>query len=306
MRKESEILVVNQMVLLFGLMALGYLLKKIRILDTDADNKLSRLVVNVAIPASILQIACRENTLKFEKTLLVLAIAVGIFLAIPLLSKGIIRLTGWNSSCEMMLNYSNVGFMGLPITEALFGAEYVIYTAIFMMVFNLSIFSYGVATLTGGRGAEISWKRMLLSPATLAALITLPIFFSPFTIPAAPAGLIGSVAGITTPLAMMLIGSMLAAVRFREVLTDRRLYLLALIKMVLYPALVYGVLQFFISDPIILGTATLLTGLPVAGNVSMLCVEYDGDQQLAAKGTFLTSLFSVVTVPVFFLLFGGR
>ncbi|MNP50372.1 Membrane transport protein [compost metagenome] len=111
------------------------------------------------------------------------------------------------------------------------------------------------------------------------------------------------VGSITTPIAMMLIGSTLANIDIKEVFTEFRIYPYTIIKQILIPLAAYPILSYFITNPLILGVALINLAMPVANSAVLFATQYDGDLKLAAKSVFITTLLSVFTIPVIVALF---
>lgn len=97
---------------------------------------------------------------------------------------------------------------------------------------------------------------------------------------------------------MIVIGSTLAGVRFSTVFTDRELYLFSFLKLLVLPVITFLVLRFFIRDRILLEISTILSGCPIAGNVSMLCMEYNRDVTLVSRGICISTLLSLISIPI--------
>ena len=111
------------------------------------------------------------------------------------------------------------------------------------------------------------------------------------------------VGDITTPMAMLLIGSTLANIPLKEVFSELRIYPYTIIKQVIVPIIAYPILNMFISDSLILGITLIMISMPVANSAVLFATEYDGDISLAAKTVFMTTLLSVVTIPLIVALF---
>ena len=233
-----------------------------------------------------------------------------------------------------MLNYSNLGFMGIPIISTIYGGEYVLHVSIFMMTFNLSLFSYGVYLLSkddaknkpavpASNSERLSAKnnaaaavsevqaaapensgsqkssgfnvKRLLSPGILSAFLAIGIYLLDIRLPQHAVSLFSTIGVTTTPLAMIVIGSTLAGVKFSTVFTDKELYLFSFLVL---PMITFFVLRFFIKDRTLLEISTILSGCPIAGNVSMLCMEYNQDVTLVSKGICISTLLSMISIPI--------
>ena len=291
--------VVHSIILLFSLIAIGYIARKTGILDEIANGRFSRFLLNVAMPGTILYSAVSQKALNHSDLLRITLIAVAVFALIPLCSRGVARIFHLESTYQLMLNYSNLGFMGFPLIASVFGNAHVFYAVIFMMVFNVHIFTFGVITLCG-KGQDLrSLLKTLCSPGILSAILAFLLVLFPVSVPEPVTTLLSSVNGITTPLAMIVIGSQLGAVSLHQCLKSGKLYLMTFFKLAVYPALVYVLFSLLLGKgDMMVQIAAILTGLPVAGNVTMLCSQYEGDVSLAAQGTCVSTLLSLVTIPV--------
>lgn len=289
---------ISQMILLFALMATGYISNKTGILDELSNARFSRFLLNIALPATILNSACNQTYLERTTVLSVMGIAAGIFIILPILSKLIAKVFHLDATYQLMLNYSNLGFMGFPIIGSLYGTQNVFYAAIFMMVFNVHIFTVGIITLRGKTEHTRELLKKLCTPGIASAVIAFIIVMVQRSFPAPVTQVVESLSVVTTPLAMIVIGSQLAQVNILEVIKTKKLYLMSFFKLIVYPFVVYLCLYYIIGNSMITNIAVILVGLPVAGNVTMICTEYGGNAPLAAQGTCISTLLSLITIPV--------
>ncbi|MFA5527227.1 MAG: AEC family transporter [Peptostreptococcales bacterium] len=292
--------IVMQLCLLFGFIALGFICNKLGLLDTVSDKYFSGFLLKITLPASIIASAIGQDTENRMTAFYVLALAAGIFIFTPFFAAVFQKIFKTDDTYKLMLTYPNLGFMGFPIMTALYGGLGSFYTSLFMIIFNLSVFSYGVSVLQ--KEAKLQLKK-LLNPGIIAAVLAILIFNFALPVPEVITKFLDTIGSITSPLAMITLGSTLGAVSITSVLKDRMLYIMSFTKLILLPFMVWLVLQFFVKDPMILGICVILTSMPVASNVSMLCITYDGNKELAAKGTFMSTVFSLITIPVYMILF---
>ena len=331
------LIVFNQMVSLFLLMLTGYLANRSGVIDKTFESKVSRFIVNISLPATILNAVTGSDMAHDQEMLPIFVAAVSIFLVAHVVCHFIQKIIRWNPTYELMLNYSNLGFMGIPIISTIYGGEYVLHVSIFMMTFNLSLFSYGVyllskddaknkPTVPASNSERLSAKntaaaavsevqaaapensgsqkstgfsvKKLLSPGILSAFLAIGIYLLDIRLPQHAVSLFSTVGTTTTPLAMIVIGSTLAGVKFSTVFTDKELYLFSFLKLLVLPMITFFVLRFFIKDRTLLEISTILSGCPIAGNVSMLCMEYNRDVTLVSKGICISTLLSMISIPI--------
>ncbi|MBQ1931853.1 MAG: AEC family transporter [Lachnospiraceae bacterium] len=294
----------SQMVLLFGYVIVGYICNKLHIFDERTNGKLSGFLLKVAMPATILASAFSQDGMQVGVILRALLMTVGIYLLLPAVSKILARVFHWESTVELMLTYSNQIFMGLPIVRSMYGESAIIYVVIFVMVFNVWIYTSGILTLHGKMTETKSLVSKMINPGIVAALLSVFIIFLDLPAPGLAVDLLAGVGSVTTPLAMMVIGSNVAQVDLRQVLIRKDLYGIAVCKLIVFPMMVRGVSLLIMGPGMYTNVATVLAAMPTAGNVTMLCSEYDGNTSLAAQGTCICTVLSAVTLPILLSLLG--
>lgn len=301
--------VINQMVQLFLILSLGYVLNKLELFDDILNKKLNKLLLTVTTPAMVLaSVANIDLNTNTQEVIFVFIVAVIIFLLLPVISYilvKIMRIPIHQRGLYMFMTvFSNIGFMGFPVMKSIFGNEAVFYTSIFNMIFNILIYTLGIFLINYGTSNTISLSyKSLLSPGIISSIAALIIYFSKISLPAVLGATFSMVGNITPPLAMMLIGSTLATINIKEVFNEFRIYPYTIIKQLLIPICAYPILNYFISSPLILGVALINLAMPVGNSAVLFTNEYNGDVQLAAKSVFITTLISVFTIPLIVAMF---
>ena len=301
--------ILSQMIQLFLVITLGYFLFKIKILDVDLNKKLTTLLLSVTTPAMIVSsVLSTKITQKLEDVIFVFIIGIGVYIVLPIIGFLIVKLMRVPMKQQglyiFMTVFSNIGFMGFPVMKAIFGNEAVFYTAIFNMIFNLLVFSVGTLMMSYGTDQKVKIDpKSLLSPGVIASLVALLIYFTKLQVPTVISSTVSMIGDITTPMAMLLIGSTLANIPLKEVFNELRIYPYTFIKQVLVPILAFPILNLVIQDPLILGITLIMISMPVANSAVLFATQYEGDVSLAAKTVFMTTLLSIVTIPVIVALF---
>lgn len=175
--------VLNQMILLFGLMAVGYIANKAGAIDAVANARFSSFIVKVTLPASILSAAMSQHIENTSEILSVVYVALILFAAMPVMSLIFTRIFHLEKTYQLMLNYSNLGFMGLPLIQSVYGQEYIFYVAIYMMIFNVHVFTLGVIILQGRPKSLKDMVKNICTPGVLSALLALVIAFAKIHLP---------------------------------------------------------------------------------------------------------------------------
>lgn len=294
----------NQMFVLFGLIMIGYVSNKTGILDETANTKLSGFLIKVPLAATVLHSALIQEPMEYSVIWYGAVIAAAVFAALPFMSMLVTRIFRLDKTYQLMLNYSNLGFMGLPIISSVYGPESIFYVVMFMMIFNVHLFTVGIVILQGKVESPRVLLKKLCTPGIIASVTAFVIVLWRIKAPAPVVDLLSSVGSVTTPLAMIVIGSQLGMVNLVEVLKKRSLYVMTFFKLAVYPAVICVVLRLLLGESMVTNIAAILMGLPVAGNVTMLCSTYGGDTSLAAQGTCISTFLSLLTVPVMLTLIG--
>ena len=211
---------------------------------------------------------------------------------------------------EFGIMFSNVGFIGFPVTQAIFGTEALLYTTMFNMPFNLLCYSLGVSMLNGKNltetNKERNWKhtmKLIFTPAMVSSLVAVFMALAKFQGPAMIGDTLEMVGNITTPGALLVIGSSLSEIPVKSMFNNVRAYVFTVMSVIVTPLVMYCVYKpFTTSDPMLLGVCVIISAMPVATAGTMLCVEYGGDEKFMAQITFLTTLASVVTIPLMALI----
>lgn len=300
--------VINVMLKLFLIIGLGYFMMKKKFLNDETVRKLNRIVLYITTPALIFASVCGDNNASMDVVLYVFVVSVIFYVALPIISVILIKGLRIKKPREglfiFMTIFSNVGFIGFPVMQSIFGNTAVFYTAIFNLMFNLEVYTLGVVLINHDKGekARIDFKN-LLSPGVVAAIVSIIIFFTKVQMPSLLVETADMVGDMTAPLAMILIGANLAMINVKEVFNDFMVYPFTFAKQVLLPIIAYPVIAYFIKDPLVQGITLVNLAMPVGNSAVLFATQYDHDVGLAAKTVFITTLFSIFTIPLIVGLF---
>lgn len=292
----------TQVAVLFIIILVGYFVRKKGLLDEASTSKLSSLVMNIFLPAMIItamQIQFdKEMIPKILSLLFVSMVMFGVSTIVAFLLKLFIKSDSKLGIFQYALVFSNSGFMGYPVVEAVLGKGAIFYAAIFNLPFNFLCFTLGVYFLSkGNSNAKFSIKSMI-NPSMIAVFIGLALFITGTELPVfinQPLELLGDV---TTPLSMIVIGSMLAGSSAMECFKRFDMYMLAFLRLVAIPVLVFFALRPFSFDSVVMAIPVVIAAMPSAANTAIMANEYGSDVALASQAVFFTTLFSVVSIPL--------
>ncbi|MBQ5334516.1 MAG: AEC family transporter [Oscillospiraceae bacterium] len=309
--------VLEQMGKLFLLLLLGVFLARIELLDLHTKQKLTKLLLYVTTPMMMidafhdrmLSLADQQDTGVSVGTLFADSfLFYAVLTVLSLVLVFCIRTPKEHRRLYLFMTiFGNVGFMGFPVVDSVYGKEGLFYAAIVNSVFNIIIYTFGVLLFGGaseGSGSlkehlrTVPWKKLLLTPAVIATAAGVLIFVFRIRMPLLLADTCDSLGGLTSPLAMLVVGANLSVVPVRSVLSNLRLNVYVLLRQIALPLLFWLILKQFISHPVLAPTLLLLSCMPVANTTALFATEYRGDEALASQGIFLTTLFSLVSFPL--------
>ncbi len=293
----------NQVLILFLVLMIGYVLRKTEFLDEAATNKITSIVVKVTAPLLIIDAMLEPTEMDFAAVSLLLLIAAGIYLflmGMAFVVPTILRVRDKNLGVfRFMTVFGNVGFMGFPVLMAIYGKEAIFIASILNLPFNVLVYTLGIYFITAGHSkAQRFHFRLLLNPGTVSVAIGLVIFGLKITLHPVLAGTISMMGGLTTPLSMLVIGASLIHVNFKMLLLNFRIYIFSFIRLLVVPTIVLFILSRFGLTGLMLGVPVILVGMPVGSMTVMMTREYKGDSVLAAEGIFISTALSIGSVVV--------
>jgi len=199
---------------------------------------------------------------------------------------------------QYMVMFSNTGFLGIPLITAMFGQEALFHVALFNVPFNILAFTYGIFLIRGkGKGEKRSWKKML-TPPTVASVLSLVLLLLGVKLPVFLADAVGYIGGITVPGAMMVVGASLATIPAGAIWKEWRIYAVSAFTLLIRPVIIVALLSFFVTDPLVKGVTVILAAVPVGANTTSLCIQYDANEKLASCGLFVSTMLSMLTIPL--------
>ena len=293
-------LIHTQVITLFLLMGAGLIARKTGCLTGPVIQGLSRLLLEYCLPALVFvsflrpfdagMLASAGRMFLYSLLVNLLLVLVGFFLFMKAAPEQ-------RPALRFITAFSNCGFMGIPLLAAVFPGDGVFYGAVFGMAFNLVCFTLGVLMFnTGDRRPGLG--RLLLNPVILGTLAGFACFLGSVRLPAAVTGCFGLLGGMTPPVSMMVVGAMLAEAKVRDILAGPVGYAVSAARLLLAPLLTLAVCRLFHVAPALARVMVLLEALPAATLVAVFGEKYGGDRAFISRCTFLSTVLSLVTIPV--------
>lgn len=295
------------MVVLFIIVILGYVACKLGYMGDKFDKKLSSIVVDLTCPLLVLSSVMGDELP--DRTLILPLLGVGFLTYILLLVFGfwVPRLITKNHDDQGMIGFAlmfaNVGFIGYPIVSSIFGPHAVFYAALLNMPNTFFIFTAGVMLIKGEYSLKQFNPKVLVSPAMLGAFLAAIIVALGIHTPDIIARPVTMVGNITVPAALMIIGSSMAKLPIREIIGSPKVYITALLRLTIVPLSIYFLFKACGVSDLVNNINTVVIAMPVASFGTMFCLKYGRNPSLITETTFITTLGSIITIPLITLLF---
>ena len=305
----TNMILFKQMLILFLIMLVGFICRKKHILTNEGSRVISSIVVNVANPALILSASINKDSfVKGNELIFVAMLSIGVYVFLLIMSKiivSILRVEKRNvGTMKVMTVFSNIGFMGFPLISAVYGSQALLYASFFLIPYNVLIYTWGISAMTDNNcesnvlgKKKIAWNK-IFNVGVIACIITIIIYLSEIRVPDFIESTVTNISNLTAPLSMIVIGDSIALMDIKKLITDKKLLLFALIKQIAIPVIGVLIIKTMNISYEMIGVCLVMLATPVGSMTAMLAQQYDGDYEFASKGVALTTLMSVVTIPI--------
>lgn len=293
------------------ILVLGFALGKLKLISEQTNKQLANLLLTVFMPTSLFAAFPSdydESALElFLKGLVAgtLIMVVLIILSKLIFNKKWYRKDNLRYESQFALIFNNATFLGYPIVASTFGATGILAYCGFIIAFNVALFSYGIWLFEH----KISWKlirSVILNPNIIAVALGMVFFLVGISLPKFLDDAVSYVGNATTPLSIICIGYMLSKAKFSKLIKKWRLMLTALVQLIIGPLATWGLLTLIQMPAEVVAVCTLIQTLPTATSLGLFAAKYGGDEVESSELVTISTLFSVVTMPLMmFLLLGG-
>ncbi len=296
----DPMIVIEQVGILAILMTVGYIGGKMKIIQDNESKAITTIISNVSLPALILSafsIGYSKETLEGIIIVFVLGMLAHIlgamvgklaFMKYPKEKKGVLRLGS---------SFSNSGIMGVPFIFALFGQKALLYGSIFMIPFNMLIWTYGESLVRKDKG-KATIENIIKNPAVITILVGMIIFIFNVPLPKMISTPISMLSGLTLPLAMLMLGQKISKLKIKEIIMDKDIYYASFIRLIVIPLITLLILKPINIDPLIKNVIIILQALPVAILTVVVSEKHNANVELASKVAVVSHMFCIITVPI--------
>jgi predicted permease len=290
----------NQILIMFLIILIGFICYKTKLIDQEGNKKISNLLLMLVNPMLILVSYQMDYSKKLMIGLLI-SFLLAIFTHIFGIFISYIFVRG-KVNADVVIErfssiYSNCGFMGIPLIYGIFGSEGVFYITAYMTVFNLFIWTHGLIMMIGKQDSKTMVKA-LLSPTIIAIVIGFFLFVLHIKLPNPIYKSLDYVASMNTPLAMLIAGITIAQSDILKVFLKKRIYLVIFLKQLLIPTVLLIIYSRVACSDAVMTTAVIAAACPAATTGTLFALRYDKNALYASELFAMTTLFSIITIPI--------
>lgn len=299
------------MMTLFAIVIVGYVAGRLGYMGGEFDKRLSSLVINITCPALILSSAMTGELPDRRLILPLLGISIITYIILTgvvfWLPRYLTKQKADEGIVGFALMFGNVGFMGYPVVASIFGHQAVFYAAVLNVVNTLAVFTVGTILIVGdlGDGKQFQKKVLYSTPMLSAYLAMLIVALGIGNIPSLISQPLTMIGNITVPAALLIIGSSMSQLSLRTMLGNRTVYATTLFRLILIPLGFYYLFSALGFDPYVVNINTVVIAMPVATYGTILCLKYGRETTLITEVTLITTLLSMLTIPLLTLLFSN-
>ena len=294
---EIVVLLLRQNLVMLVYMMIGYFLYKKKLVSAGGSADIGRILLYIVMPAAILKSYLADFSRERLEGLFVsfLAALLSLLLSIAAARIAFSKEQGIE---RFGAAFSNAGFIGIPLVQMTLGEEAVFYVSSYVALLNILQWTYGLVTITGDRSL-ISVKRLRTNPIILSFLAGIALFLLPVSLPETAENVVGTIAAMNGPLAMIVLGVYLGQVPLRSLFSGRVVYRCTLVRLIVIPVLTMALLFVFPEKYHMLKLTILIAAsAPVGSNVSIFAQLYGQDYMQSVKEVTLSTLLCIITLPL--------
>lgn len=297
------LILLRQIISLFLIMGCGFLLVRLKLLKGSDSRALSVMSIYLIVPCVIIKSFQIELTEEVRNGFL-MAVAAAVLvhfclLGLSFLFRRALRLTGVERASAL---YSNAGNLIIPLVTAMLGEEWIIYASAFICVQQFFLWTHGQATLSGERG--VNWKKLFLNVNLISIVLGLLLMLLHIRLPDILMSAVNSMAGAIGPVSMIMLGMLLAEADLKAILTNRRVYLISLLRLIVTPLLLLFVLKLagftgWVADGKTILYITFMAMItPAATTITQLAQLHRNQPEYASAINVMTTLLCMATMPL--------
>lgn len=303
---ENFIIIAQQVLVLFILIAVGFICGKKKIITDFSARHMTDIVLYVVTPCVMISAFQREFSFELLSGLILCVACSALIFAVSILICNLIfhdKDESRKAVIRFATIYSNCAFMSLPLQKAILGDDGWFYGSIFVAIFNIFVWTHGLVSMSGDK-KQLSFKKLVLNPGLIGVVLAIIIFITGFKLPYIISQPVEYLAALNTPLPMLIIGFYLSQADFKKAFTDKCVYFSSAVRLIALPMITAIVMSLCRVTPIITMACVIATSAPTAATTTMFATKFNKDVELSVSIVAATTVFSLATMPLVVMLTG--
>lgn len=303
-----SILLMQQIVQLFLMIFMGYLIVKTGLVRDDDSKVLSKIILYLIVPCVIInafQVDYTTDTVKGLQIAFAASVMTQVILLVVISVAG--KLLHLNEVEVASVYYSNSGNLIVPIVTFILGQEWVLYGCVFMSVQLVFLWTHCKKIIS--REASYDWKKIILNINMISIFIGVVLFFTKIRLPEIIGNTLASVGTMIGPASMIVTGMLFAGMNLKQIFANKRVYFITFLRLIAVPLIALVLIKlsnlasFSADGNKIMLIVFLAIITPSASTVTQMCQVYGNDSKYASAINVMTTLLSIITMPVMVMLF---
>lgn len=285
--------------MLFVLIGVGFLCGKKGILTDHSSKHITDIVLYIVTPCVMVSAFQRNFSMELVGNIIIGVIFSAVIIAISILIAKITfhdKNKADNSVYKFATIFSNCGFMSLPLQKAILGDDGWFYGSIFIAVFNIFLWTYGLVMMSGDK-KQLSLKKLALNPGIVGVVIALILFVSGIELPYIVAKPIEYLSDLNTPLPMLVVGFYLSQANLKKAFTGAKIYLTLAVRLIIIPLIAVAAMTVLKIDSAITVSFTIACAAPTAATTTMFSAKFNRNVELSVSLVASTTIVSIITMP---------
>ena len=305
---QISLLLMEEIVKLFAIMLMGYVVVKAGLMKSSESKSISVVMVYLVIPCVIIDAFQVDYTSEKVKELL-LVFAASVLLQVILLAAvwGAGKVLKLNEVEATSIYYSNSGNLIVPLVTFILGKEWVLYGCVFMSVQLVFLWTHGKNAIS--REGKWDWKKIVFNVNMISVFAGVVLFFTKIRLPEIVDQALSSVGSMIGPASMIVTGMLIAEMNLRNIFENVKVYFISFLRLVVIPVIslailkISGLVNIHPDGKKLLLIVFLAVITPSASTITQMCQVYGNDSKYASAINVMTTLLSIITMPLMVLLY---
>ena len=306
---DTAVTLANQVFIMFLIMSIGFCLYKFRFVAERTADDMTTVLLYIVTPALILKTYQQEYSSENAKLLLVALGLASVAMVLGIIVSFLSRIGSKKKNADVeqfAACFPNNGFMGIPLVVSVAGTAGVFFSNTYLMVFQLAVWTFGVAIMQRANGTKFTPRTVLklfANPTVISVFIGLACYFLRITFPKPITTTCSYLADMNTPLAMLVAGMLIAKVNLLGSFLRLRNYYIVFLRLIVFPICLIGLFTFLPQPHDIKEYILIVTSCPTATNTILFARKFRRDVETASQIFALCTLSSIITIPLIIALF---